>query len=110
MITWLTPTGEYYTAIGPASSLDVGVPDYPDSTQAYTFNRETWQWDLVPPTVAEQIQTIQNEYMPQLSLLQRALNGAVMYDDEQDIADIKEEYKALVAEMDARRAEVQNGS
>ena len=110
MITWLTTDNERYLANQALSPSDIGVPGYPEDGKSYQFNRDTWQWEPIPPTVTEQIQAIQNEYRPQFVLLQNALNGAVMYDDTQDIADIKEEYKTLVAEMDAKIEEVQNGS
>ena len=106
MITWLTMDNERYLADRAISPSDIGVPDYPGDGKAYQFNRDTWLWELIPPTKAEQIQAIQNEYVPQLALLKNALSGAVMYDDTQDIADIKEEYKALVAEMYEKIQEV----
>lgn len=50
----------------------------------------------------EKIQAIQAGYTPQLKLLQDAKAGAELRDDDDEIGEIKDEYTALLNEMNAK--------
>lgn len=108
LITWLTPTGDVYQASSARSSADISVPDRPTDGKKYTYDRETGVWELIPPSVSEQIQEIQGRYVPRLLTLQTAFNGAQLTGDATDAEEIQAEYKSLVAQMDAEISEVEN--